>query len=120
MKKFVNRVMIAVAVCALTGVMAFAEGKSGRVTFKSDVNVSGTLVKKGTYKVKFDDKTGEIAIMKNDETIVKTAGRLEQIDNKVRDTEIRYTGSGDTKALSRIIFAGDNQALVFGDAQMGK
>jgi hypothetical protein len=39
-----------------------------KVTFENDIKVNGTLVKKGTYDVKFDDETGQLAIEKNGKT----------------------------------------------------
>lgn len=120
MKNFINRMIVALAVCALTGLVAFAEGKGGKVTFSTDITVNGTLVKKGTYKVKFDEATNEIAIIKNDKTVVKAPGRLEATDSRARDTEIRFTGTPDSRVLTRILFAGDKEALVLSDSATGK
>ena len=116
MRNFINRMIVALVVCALTGIVAFAEGKSGKVTFSSDITVNGTLVKKGTYKVKYDESTNEVSIIKNDKTIARATGRLEMTESRARDTEIRYSGSADSKVLTRILFAGDKDALVLSDS----
>lgn len=115
MRKFVNRMVVAVAVCALTGVLALAEGKSGKVTFYKDVTVNGTLVKKGTYKVKFDEKTNEVAIMNGKETVVTTTGQLEKRDAKAARTQSSYVEKNNANVLTSITFAGENQAIVISD-----
>ena len=66
MKSFLQRSSIALLVCALVAVAAFAGGKDKirkeTVTFSSDVMVNGTLIKAGDYEVRFNEQTGELAI----------------------------------------------------------
>ena len=77
MKSFVKRIGFALAVCAMTSLMAFADVKSDKVTFTEDLTVNGTVVKKGTYRVMFDDQTGELTIAKdNKQTVAKTKARM--------------------------------------------
>ncbi len=61
MKSIVNRMVVVLMVGALTSVVAFAKVQKQKVTFENDIKVNGTLVKKGTYDVKFDDATGQIS-----------------------------------------------------------
>ena len=65
MKSMVSRMVAVVMVGALTSVVAFAKVQKQKVTFDSDIKVNGTLVKKGTYDVKFDDESGQLSIAKN-------------------------------------------------------
>ena len=55
MKSIVNRMVVVLMVGALTCVAAFAKVHRHTVTFDSDIKVNDTVVKKGTYQVKFDD-----------------------------------------------------------------
>ncbi|MGH9902058.1 MAG: hypothetical protein ACRD68_09635 [Pyrinomonadaceae bacterium] len=119
MKNFVNRVVVALAVCALTSIVALADGKSGQVTFLADTAVNGQVVKKGTYKVKFDDKTGELAIFVNKSNVIKTAARLEKRDRKARYTEVNNITKGSDKVLRSITFRGEDEAIVLSDAAGG-
>ena len=68
MKSIVNRMVAVLMVGALTGVVAFAKVHKQKVTFENDMKVNGTLVKKGTYELKFDDETGQLSISKNGKT----------------------------------------------------
>ena len=63
MKSIVNRMVVVVMVGALTSVVALAKVHKQKVTFENDIKVNGTLVKKGTYDVKFDDETGQLSIV---------------------------------------------------------
>jgi ABC-type proline/glycine betaine transport system substrate-binding protein len=62
MRKQIVCVVLALALCALSVGAASAKVKIRTLTFGRDFWVSDTLVKKGTYKVAYDDKTGEVTI----------------------------------------------------------
>jgi hypothetical protein len=115
MKSFVRRIGIALAVCAMTGVMAFAEVKSDKVTFSQDVTVNGTVVKKGTYKIMFDDQTSELTIAKDKNTVAKTKVTTEKRENKASRTEVNSSQKDNAQHLRSITFGGDNRLLVIGD-----
>ena len=76
MKKNLSRIAFALALCALLNVAALAGGKSKRVTFNEDVKVGDTTIKKGSYRVAFDEKSNELVISDNDGVIVKTSAHL--------------------------------------------
>src|ERR1700694_31241 len=88
MKGFMRVFFVALAISALASVSAFAGSKDKvkkeTVTFTSDVMVNGTLVKAGDYEVKFDETTGELAILKDGKVKAKTAARLEQRTDKAK------------------------------------
>lgn len=88
MKTSLHRIASALLVCALVNAVALASVKSKNVTFARDVKVGGTLVKKGNYKVTFDDQTNELTISKNQKIIAKTTARLEE-----RKSQSRYSPS---------------------------
>ena len=57
MKSIVNRILMLLVTVSLTGVLALAKTIEKEVTFIQSVSVNGTLVKKGTYKVAFNEET---------------------------------------------------------------
>ena len=116
MKSFLKSTVIALAMFALVAVGAFAAGKDKvrkeTVTLVSDVTVNGTLVKAGTYDIRFDEKTGELAILKDGKVKAKAAMRSEERSDKARSTEVRTAKNGNIAELTGVTFAGTTQNLV--------
>lgn len=115
MKSIVNRVVGFVLVVALTGVVAFAKSTEREVTFTKNLTVNGTLVKKGTYKVEFNEETSELTIKKGKRVVATAQARLE----KITDRNAFYTSSADTDpaqapALVNVSFKDGNLATIVG------
>ena len=121
MKSIVNRMVVFVLVGALTAVVALAKGIEREVTFNKSLTVNGTLVKKGTYKVEFNEETNELTIKKGKKVVATAQARLE----KISDRKAFYTSSPDSDPaqapvlvnvnlkdgnLATIIGSGDNRA----------
>ena len=112
MKSIVSRMVAIVMVGALTGVVAFAKVHKQKVTFENDIKVNGTLVKKGTYDVKFDDATGQLLIAKNGKTVAEATGKLETREKKANDFQLRSTVNGDETQLIGVTFGGSDKDVV--------
>ena len=112
MKSIVNRMMVMMLVGALTGVVALAKVKKEKVTFENDIKVNGTLVKKGTYDVKFDDETGQLSISKSGKVVAEAMTRTEQRARKAGDFQVRSATSGDETQLVSVTFGGSDKDLV--------
>lgn len=117
--KFFNRLFVVLVISAMTGVVALAEGKSKSVTFTENVTVNGTVVKRGTYKVTFDDQSNELTIERNGKTVAKAAARTEKRDQKVERTQVNTRKNNNVVELSSITFGGDNQSIVVGSGGSG-
>ena len=111
MKSFVNRITIALVIVALASVAAFAKTRRDTVTFPTDIKVNGTLVKQGTYDLKFNDETNELLILKRGKVIAKASTRTEK-GTKARGTQFSSIGSGDERQLVNITFSGTDQKVV--------
>ncbi len=116
MKSLMKSTVVALAMVALVAVGALAAGKDKvkreTVTFVSDVTVNGTLVKAGTYDIKFDEKTSELAILKFGKVKAKATMRSEERSNKAQDTSVRTAKNGNIAELIGVTFAGSTQNLV--------
>src|ERR1700681_1687468 len=93
MKVFMKSTLAALMICALASIAVFAAAKdkvkTETVTFASDVMVNGTLLKAGEYQVKFNEQTGELAILKDGKVKAKTTAQLQSRSEKVRSTAVR-------------------------------
>jgi len=112
MKSIVNKMAAVMLVGALTGVVALAKVHKHKVTFENDIKVNGTVVKKGTYDVKFDDESGQLSITKNGKTVAQAMAKVEPREKKANDFQLRSTGSGDDQQLTGITFGGSDKDVV--------
>jgi hypothetical protein len=112
MKSMVNRIVAVLMVGALTGMVAFAKVHKHKVTFESDMKVNGTVVKKGTYDVKFDDESGQLTIAKNGKTVASAMAKVAQREKKANDFQLRSTVNGDETQLTGVTFNGSDKDIV--------
>lgn len=112
MKSKANRIVIALLITAMTSFLAFAKSKKETVTFLSNMQVNGTLVKKGTYIVKFDEQTSELSILDGSKVLAKSMVRVEKRDRKAKAFELRSTGKGTETQLVSVTFAGTDQNII--------
>ena len=112
MKSIMNRMLVVLMVGALTSVVALAKVHKHKVTFENDIKVNGTLLKKGTYDVKFDDATGQLSIAKNGKVVAQAMARFEQRAKKANDFQLRSVNSGDETQLVGVTFGGSDKDVV--------
>jgi hypothetical protein len=117
MKRFIKSFVCAltIALVASLGVAAKDKTKKKTVEFTQDVTVNGTVLKAGTYDVKFNEETGELSIIKNGKVKATTTAHLEARSNEARDTAVLIANTGGAVAEFRgITFGGSNQNVVVG------
>src|SRR5258705_13979024 len=118
MKFIINRVMVAFLLVTLAGAAAFAKSNMGTISFSSNIKVNGTLVKKGNYDVRFDEKTGDLSIEKDGKVVAKAAARLEKRLRKATGPEVQMILDGMDQRLVAITFGGSDQNVVVNEAGM--
>lgn len=113
MKKFAVHMILALVVCALAGSAALAKVKSKTITVGVDFVVGNTLVKKGTYKWRFDTETNELTLIAKDKTVAaKTIAHLEKRQSVASGTDVVLAQKGGSQMLVSIAFPGDSQNIV--------
>jgi hypothetical protein len=118
MRFIVNRIVVSFLLVTLAGAAAFANTKTRMVTFASDVRVNGTLVKKGNYKVKFDEMSGQLSIEKHGKVIATTATRLEKRDRKAQGLQVVTREAEMGLELISVTFGGSDQNIVVNQTGM--
>ena len=117
MKKHATSIMLALVICALSGGPALAKVKSRSVSFGQDFWVGGTLVKAGTYRLNFDDATGEVTLVdKKKATVAKINAWAEKRDAGARGLEIKMVPKGEHQMLHSVAFPGEKQTVVCGES----
>jgi hypothetical protein len=115
MKRYISKAFAILMVCALACLTAFAQGKSDRITFDDSFQFAGTTIKNGTYKVTFDETTGELAIKKNEKVIAKAKAHVEPLKETSENTKFSMATENGAKVLRSVTYAGDNRTIVVGE-----
>lgn len=119
MKSILSRVAIALLVTSLTTVAAFAKTKSQTVNFETNIKVNGTMVNKGVHDLKFD-KTNEVAIVKDNKVIARSAASIEKRGKKSSNFLLHSAGAGDQTELTGVTFAGADHNVVINSSQASR
>jgi hypothetical protein len=119
MKNLFKKVTLALVMLAMTFSMAIAKNRSEKVSFSRDMVVNGTVVKKGTYKVTYDDQSKEMAIWDGKNELTKMAVRSESRTRKPSSTEVIFTEKDNQSVLNSITFAGSAEALIVSEKGNG-
>jgi acyl dehydratase len=100
-KRFVN-IALALVVSALLSPVAFASVKTQTVTFVTDVKIGETLIKKGTYKAKFDDQSNELTILDGKKVVAKTTATLVELKKHNNTSLTVYTTDRDSAGNAQL------------------
>lgn len=112
MKAFMTRITLTLVIVALASVSAFSKTKTRTVTFDRSIKVNGTVLDKGKYDVKFDDKTAQLSILNNGKVVAQATTSIEKRQKKARSFEMRFDVSGNDKQLVAVTFAGTDQNIM--------
>ena len=114
MKLVPNRILIALVITAMTSVLAFAKTKKETITFPTDIQVGSTLVKKGTYAVKYDDQTQELLVVDGKNIIARASTTIEKRVRKSSGLQFAAmtNGQSDVKKLISITFGGSSENIL--------
>ena len=116
MKSILNRIAVALVITSLASVMVLGKARKEKVTFDSNIKVNGTLVNKGVYDLKFDEKTEELSIMKGSKVIARTTTTVGKRDGKAARFELRSSRNGDETELTSVTFAGMDHNLLINNS----
>ena len=113
MKQVLVRSFVALIVCTLATVTAFADNvKKAQLTLSDDTMVNGTLIKAGSYEYVFNQDKGEISILKNGKLKAKTTARAEERSEKAKYTAVRTRKDGNVIEFTGLVFGGSKEEVV--------
>jgi hypothetical protein len=114
MRQYLLRIALTLALCALLASAALAGGRSKTVTFDQDMTVGGTLLKRGTYKVTFDDRTNELTFKRGGKVVAKAAAHLAAYTGNSRNPPLysaRREGDAGPRLLTSVNVGGANAVI---------
>jgi hypothetical protein len=123
MKRFMKGIFAALVISGLVSIGAFAgdKGKTDKgktekksVTITDEVTVNGIVLKPGDYQVKFDERSGELSILKDGKVKAKVPAHLQARADKAKDTTLHTLDKGGIAELTGVTFDGWSQDVIVG------
>jgi hypothetical protein len=103
MKKMLMTLM-AVALVTTGLTMVDARDRSKTITFINDVMVNGTLIGKGTYDIRFDSETNEVAVISKGRQVATAKVEVKVTDRKNLHNSAGYVERDNTRVLTTLIW----------------
>lgn len=119
MKNVAASMVIAVLLCLSVAATALAEkGKDRRkmITLSEDARVNDTLIKKGTYEIRFDAETSQVLVLKNREVIATAKAGVQMLSDKARYNQASFVQTEKGRVLNALRFAGDRREILLTDS----
>ena len=107
MNDLARRLSLLLILILTTGSAVMAKTKHN-VTFESETMINGTMVKAGTYDIKYDDKAGMLEVIKGSKVVASAPVHLEALPREEHKTKLHFV---DNELVS-VTFGGDSQAVV--------
>lgn len=118
MKNISIRITVAIICIALSSTVTSAKVKNHLVAFGQEFLVGETLIKAGTYRLSYDDRTSELSILdrKTKAVITRVTVRAEKRQGSNTMLDFGWVPKQSAKMLSSVAFAFDDQVLRITDA----
>jgi len=114
MRSIITRALIGIMLVSLTATAAFAKTRRATITLDGDTMVNGKLLKKGDYQFTYNETKGEVTFKHNGKEVLRAPARTETLDNKSRDTEVRFSNASGERTFDGISFRGTRQLIELG------
>ena len=119
--KYLQYLAILSTLALLSPLGAFARDNSHSVDIFDAVQIGGTQLKPGNYKVEWQGEgpTVQVSFQHNGKTVLTAPATLKTNDAEVTQDAIKIETSTDTSTLIEIDFGHQKQALVFDQNPVG-
>lgn len=119
MKRFGISIAAVLLVCLSLAATSVVEAKNRKktITFNEDVLVNDTLVKKGTYEVKFDAASNTVSVLKNGDVMATAKADVKPTERKAPYNSASFTQTEKGRVLSALAFEGDKRLILVSGAR---
>jgi hypothetical protein len=101
------------------GVLAQEKDLKEKFTFDEDILVNTTLVKKGTYLIKYNPETSEVKFMDGDKVVAKAKATVKVNDKEFESDGLITTETSSGKKLTGLRLGGQREELTIIDNVAG-
>jgi hypothetical protein len=115
MKKITTYLAVALMVAAMSVYAALASDQhhSAHIKISEGMMVGNTLVKKGEYKIRIDELTGELTVKKMNGQVVATAvGQVVPMGDDAHDTAITTEDTETGRVLTAVQIRHSDKKLI--------
>lgn len=112
--RWIASVTALLMMCILFGAASLTEAKDRKktITFSEDVMLNETVIKKGTYELKFDSQTSKVLVLKDGDEMASAKVHVETGQRKALHNSATFKTTDKGKVITGITFAGDKRILV--------
>ncbi len=89
------------------------------ITISQEALVNETKLKPGTYEAAYNAETNEISIRKGDKVLATAKASARGGETPVRKTEVYLSSTSKGLALTKLVFKGDNRAILIENGKGG-
>jgi hypothetical protein len=112
MRKYFSLFAASLLLAAITIVSAQAKTETATFQISDPVTVGGVVLEKGHYTFKFNDKTNELTIRRNDRTVATVKAKVIETNSKVRTDTFISSVTDAGRILTGVRFAGKTTMVV--------
>jgi hypothetical protein len=107
-------VLVSGFLIGLSAIGAFAAQKSKNLTIDNPIQIGGTTLKPGSYKVVYDDSSPntQVAFQKGKDKVATVPAQVKTLGSKTDSTSLIYTTDQNARSLQEIDFGGETYGLV--------
>jgi hypothetical protein len=108
--KRISTLLCGTAVTLMLTGAAFAGTVSKTLTFNDPVQINGTTLQPGDYKVTYDDNATntQLTFKKGKKDVATASAQVKQLDTKAPTTSVEFNTEGSTRKLQQINDGGSN------------
>lgn len=106
------------ALAMTLSVSAFAETKTKDLTFVRDVQLNGTTIPAGQYKLAYDENgsTAQVKVLKGKKEVATATGQVKQLDKKASQNILMLDNTTSTPSIAEIEVGGTHTGITFGNS----
>lgn len=114
MSSFITKALVGIFLLSFAAIAAQAKTLRTTVVLDRDTMVDGKILKKGDYQFSYNKSKDEVTLKHNGKEVMRAPARTETLDNKSRDTQVRFSNEGGEPTFLGVSFRGTRKLIELG------